>query len=120
MHLHHAVVRLTVLRVPIVWTGRVSRDHRGLPVWTSRHQRRDCSRDRAPLVRVIREPFSHQVSAEVGVAKSNLTERSGILADQLRRITGRGNDDLLREEDYVYNMLERLDVERTVIAAELD
>ena len=64
-------------------------------------------------------PVRHQLGAEVGVAEAELAEARALRADLLGRVARRADDDLLREEDDVDRVLEVVDVEAAVRAAEL-
>ena len=75
--------------------------------------------DRAALVGVVGQAVRHQQGAEVRVAEAELAEGARVAADLLGRVARRADDDLLREEDDVDRVLEGLDVEAAVVAAEL-
>ncbi len=95
------------------------RDLRRLAVAAAGHERGDRGRVGATLVRVVREPARHEQRAEVRVAEPELAERLRVAADLGRRIRRVADRDLLREEDDVDRVLERLDVELAVLTAEL-
>ena len=61
----------------------------------------------------------HQQGAEVRVAQAELAEGARVAADLLGRVAGRPDDDLLRKDHHVDRVLEPLDVEAAVRAAEL-
>ena len=61
----------------------------------------------------------HQERAEVRVAEAELAVAPGVALDLGRRIRGVADEDLLGEEHDVDRVLERLDVELAVVAAEL-
>ena len=119
MHPHHAVVGVAVLLVLVVGPGRAGGDQRRLAVGAAGHQRRDRGGDVAARVGVVGEAVRHQQRAEVGVAEAELAEAVGVLGDLLGRVAGEADDDLLGEEDDVDRVLEVLDVEAAVLAAEL-
>ena len=92
---------------------------RRLAVGAAGHQRGDRRGVRAALVGVVRQPARHQQRAEVRVAEAELAEALRVPADLGRRIRRVADGDLLREEDDVDGVLEHLDVELAVLAAEL-
>ena len=118
MHPHHAVVRLAVLLVALVGAHR-GRDLGRAPVGAAGHQRGDRGGRPAAGVGVVGDAVGHQVGAEVGVAEPELAERARVAADLLGRVARGTDDDLLREQHHVDGVLEGLDVERPVGAAEL-
>ena len=73
----------------------------------------------AALVRVVREPARHEQRAEVRVAEAELAVGLRVRLDLGRRVARVADEDLLREEDRVDGVLEGLDVEVAVLAAEL-
>ncbi len=118
VHPHDPVVRLAVLLVGVVGPGRPAGDQRRLAVGAAGHQRRDRGGDVAAGVGVVGEAVGHQQGAEVGVAEAELAEGVGVGGDLLGRVGGEADDDLLGEEDDVDRVLEGLDVEAAVLAAE--
>ena len=118
VHPHDRVVRLAVLLVALVRAERRG-DLRGLRVGAAGHERRDRRRRAATRVGVVRHAVGHEERAEVRVAQAELAERAGVDADVLGGVARRADDDLLREQDDVDGVLERVDVERAVRPAEL-
>ncbi len=118
MHRHHVVVRLAVLLVALVGAER-RRDASGLAVGAPGHERRDRRGGAAAGVGVIGHAVAHQVGAEVRVAEAELAEGARVDADLLGRVAGGADDDLLGQQHDVDGVLEGLDVERAVGAAEL-
>ena len=95
------------------------RDLGRLAVRAAGHQRRDRRRVRPALVRVVCEPARHQQRAEVRVAEPELAVRLRVRLDLGGRVARVADEDLLREEDDVDRVLERLDVELAVLARNL-
>ena len=73
----------------------------------------------AALVGVVGEPAGHEQRAQVRVAEAELAVGHRVALDLGRRVARVADDDLLREEDRVDRVLEGLDVELAVLAAEL-
>ncbi len=118
MHPHHAVVGVSVHLVVLVWPERPGHLGRAA-ICASCHQRCDGSRGSASLVGVVGHAVAHQVGAEVGVAEAELAEGAGVDPDLLGGVARRSDDDLLRQQHDVDGVLEGLDVQRAVGAAEL-
>ena len=92
------------------------RDLGRLAVRAAGHERGDRGRVGATFVGVVREPARHQERAEVRVAEPELAVRLRVPLDLGRRVRRVADGDLLREEDDVDRVLERLDVELAVLA----
>ena len=114
-HADHRGPVLLVARVRAHPLGDLGR----LAVRPAGHQRGDRGGVRAALVRVVREAARHQERAEVRVAEAELAEPLRVPADLGRRVGRVADEDLLREEHDVDGVLEHLDVELAVLAAEL-
>ena len=114
----HADHRGAILGVALVRAHPLG-DLGRLAVRAAGHERRDRRRVRAALVRVVREAARHQQRAEVRVAEAELAEPLRVPADLGRRVGRVADEDLLREEHHVDRVLEHLDVELAVLAAEL-
>ena len=117
VHLHHAVVRILVLRIRLVWPDRPG-DARGLRERGARHQRGDRGRVGATFVGVVRQPTLHEQRTEVGVSKTELTVRARVRRDRGRRIVGVPDEDLLGGEHDVDRRSESIDVELAVAVDE--
>ena len=115
---HHVQVRLAVLLELVVGTDR-RRDLARRPVCLAGHERGDRCGDGATLVRVVGKAARHQERAEVRVAEPELAHRARVARDLLGRVAREADDDLLGQEDDVDRVLEALDVERAVLAQEL-
>ncbi len=108
-------------RVPLVAGERphAPGDLRGLAIRAASHQRGNRRGIRAALVGVVRQAARHQERAQVRVTEPELAVVPRVLLDLGRGVGGEPDEDLLGEEDRIRSVLERLDVELAVLAAEL-
>src|SRR5438094_766954 len=76
--------------------------------------------EKSGSIPVVWQPSRHQQRAKVRVPEAELAHRARVLRDVLGRVAREADDDLLREEDDVHDVLEGLAVEAAVLAEELE